>query len=36
MTPPDVHIEPQAHAVLAATLARHPRRRIRIRHDGYG
>jgi hypothetical protein len=36
MTPPELTIDPAARARLQAVLDRHPGRRIRLRHDGFG
>ncbi len=36
MEPPIIHIDAEARRVLAQLLERHPGRRVRIRHDGYG
>lgn len=36
MSPPTVEMNPEARRRLAAVVAKHPRRRIRIRQEGYG
>ncbi len=36
MRPPTLTMAPEARAAIERILARHPGRRVRIRHDGYG